>query len=131
MDGRIILAFVKSLLKIDVRQMDPMMVEQTDDGYADIYKINEARIKREPITQGYQFQQFVDIGMNKTAMIVENEFNKSLRFVLLAPNDESDEISLEALGMVQQAPDIDTYDVERIVKVCTVQGTVLNDDPTK
>ena len=64
-------------------------------------------------------------------MMVENEINKSLRFVLLAPNDESDEISFEALGMVQQAPDIDTYDVERIVKVCTVQGKVINDDPTK
>ena len=75
-------------------------------------------------------------------MIIENPESHQLKFVLMTTIDSTDStydqitsgggnLNFETLGMVQNAPDTDIYEVGNIVKVVTVQGKTIEEEEEK
>ena len=50
-------------------------------------------MKKVAIYGEYLFRRFIDIGLDKTAMILENEGTNQIRFVLLTTQDSSNKVS--------------------------------------
>ena len=72
-------------------------------------------------------------------MLIENPDSHQLKFVLMTTGESTEDnitsgggnINFEVLGMVQNGPDTDLYEVGNIVKVVTVQGKTIEEEEDK
>ena len=60
-----------------------------DDHEKLIMKLNDRHIKKVAIYGQYLFERFIDIGDDRSAMVLENETTNQVRFILLTTQDSS------------------------------------------
>lgn len=98
-----------------VDEGEGIFMEQTTitDDHFNIIDLNKS--------SNYRFVQFIDIGNSKSAMVLENEETRQVRFML--PNyrrdGENSFLEFEMLGLIQSKPG-ETGDLAKIFKCETV-----------
>ena len=177
-DGRIIMATKYNLVELKINKILGPDFEDPDESdedmdrneeppeerdaklvYADdddklIIHLQTRHIKKVAIYSDYIFHRFIDIGKNRTAMIMENESTNQIRFILLTTKCESNrigrlqkerrlatsmgtakgtmsykkKIAFKVLGMTQMQPKTEVYGISPILKICTATFELNQED---
>ena len=111
-----------------------------------IINLTDRHVKKVAIYGEYLFERFIDIGDNRSAMVLENEHTNQVRFVLLTSQDASNvsskfmkardgseamnkkKICYKILGIHQTTPKTDIYGISRILKVVSMTFPLNEND---
>lgn len=117
-----------------------------DDNEKLIMKLNDRHIKKVAIYGQYLFERFIDIGDDRSAMVLENETTNQVRFILLTTQDSSNlagrhskdrsglkardkhKICYKILGIHQKQPKTHLYGSSPILKIVSSTFALSNDD---